>query len=52
MPGVSSARPPRPDAAPHSEERFSVFEVVLVVLAFAMVFAFVQWWHGPDVPTS
>jgi hypothetical protein len=29
-----------------------MFEIVLLVFAFASVFAFVQWWKGPDIPRS
>jgi hypothetical protein len=31
---------------------FLMFEIVLIVFAFASVFAFVEWWKGPDIPTS
>lgn len=27
-----------------------MFEIVLVVFAFASVFALVEWWKGPDIP--
>lgn len=29
-----------------------MFEVVLVVFAFASVYALVEWWNGPDIPRS
>jgi len=29
-----------------------MFEIVLVFFAVASVFAFVQWWRGPDIPMS
>ncbi len=29
-----------------------MFEVVLVVFAFASVFALVEWWKGPEIPRS
>jgi len=30
----------------------SMFEIVAVVFVVASVFALVQWWRGPDVPTG
>jgi hypothetical protein len=29
-----------------------MFEIVLILFACASIFAFVEWWKGPDVPTS
>jgi hypothetical protein len=29
-----------------------MFEVVVVVFAFASVFALMEWWKGPDIPRS
>jgi hypothetical protein len=29
-----------------------MFEVVLVVFLASCVYAFVQWWRGPDIPMS
>jgi hypothetical protein len=29
-----------------------MFEIVFVVFTFASVFAFVEWWKGPDIPRS
>jgi hypothetical protein len=29
-----------------------MFEIVFVVFSVASVFAFVQWWKGPEIPRS
>jgi hypothetical protein len=29
-----------------------MFEIVAVVFAVGLVFAFVEWWKGPDIPRN